>query len=391
MKVVVFCKGCDSKLMLEESVAETIEKCPICGASFRSAATVQSADHAEHSHDCGSVDCSHVAPLVQETQVETAPVEDNNNPNDDFDIVFGRLRKYKGAGGNVVIPRGVFSIDAKAFFNCKTIQTLVIPEGVQKIGDKAFFGCDALVEVALPASVTSIGEAAFIGSKLQGISVDSRNKAYCSLDGDLYTKDKSVIVQACAGKTGASVMLPSGVRKIGPYAFFDCRNLQKIIMPETVREIGAHAFYNCLRLHDIDHSMALREIGDGAFAWCKKLCEFTVPESCHTIGEKAFEHCANLEHVFISSGVVQIGVGAFLECISLQKACFALRGGWFADGESIAQTMLSNDKKAAKLLRETFVGMTWTYGKDVSRKTRDNAGRENAFASDLRELLGKKL
>lgn len=383
MKVVVFCKECNSKLMLEESVAETIEKCPVCGAAFRGGGAPQPAQN-------GGVECTHEAPLVKETKVDAAPVVDNNNPNDDFDILLGRLRKYKGAGGNVVIPRGVFSIDPKAFFNCKSIQTLVVQEGVQKIGEKAFFGCDNLVEVSLPSSVTIIGEGAFIGSKLQGISVDSRNKTYCSIDGDLYTKDKMTIVQSCAGKATACVMLPAETKKIAPYAFFDCRNLQKIILPEGVNEIGAHAFYNCLRLQQIDNSMKLRSIGEGAFAWCKKLMEFTVPDACQTIGAKAFEHCSNLEHVFISAGVNSIGIGAFLDCISLDKACFALRGSWFVDGESVSQTLLSNDKKAARLLRETFVGMTWTYGETASKKGKASGSKESAFERDLRNLVGSK-
>lgn len=401
MKVAVFCKECNSKLMLDEALVETIEKCPVCGASFRSGAPAVAGTSTESKNTCSGVvvewsangdDCGHVAPLVQEMQVDAEPVVDNNNPNDDFEIVLGRLRKYKGAGGNVTIPKNVVAIDAKAFFNCKTIQKLIVSDGVRTIGDKAFFGCDSLVEVSIPDSVTSIGEGVFIGSKLQGINVDERNRTYCSIDGDLYTKDKTTLLQVCAGKSTAAMMLPAGVKKIAPYAFFDCKNLQKIILPESVQEIGAHAFYNCLKLHQIDNSSGLRTIGVGAFAWCKKLCEFTVPENCTIIEEKAFEHCSCLEHVFISSGVTKIGVGAFLDCISLQKACFAIRGGWFADGESVSQTILSNEKKAAKLLRETYVGMTWTYGKNVSKKEgRASAKKESIFGNDLRELVGRNL
>jgi hypothetical protein len=198
------------------------------------------------------------------------------------------------------------------------------------------------------------------------------------------------VLQVCAGKSLSTMMLPAETKKIAPYAFFDCRNLQKIILPEAVQEIGAHAFYNCLKLHQIDNSSGLRSIGVGAFAWCKKLCEFTVPENCSLIEEKAFEHCSCLEQVFISSGVTKIGIGAFMDCVSLEKVCFAIRNGWYADGESVSQTILSNEKKAAKLLRETYVGMTWTFGKNIGKKDGKSAAKkESAFNNDLRDLVGK--
>lgn len=397
MKVALICKECGSKFMLEESAAKCTTKCPICAAPLSESDIVRTNEDVTLDgvgQGNAADDCTHVAPLVQQTQVDAEPVVDNHNPADDFEISVGKLKKYKGAGGEVVIPKGVFAIEPKAFFNCKSITSLVVTDGVRTIGDKAFFGCDNLTEVTLPDSVTVIGEGVFIGLKLQKINVDARNKTYCSVDGDLYTKDKKTLVQACAGKSAATVMLPAETRRVGAYAFFDCRNLQKIILPESVVEIGAHAFYNCIRLQQIDNSAGLRVIGEGAFAWCKKLCDYTIPEGCLEIGVKAFEHCVNLERVFISASVVKIGMGAFLDCLSLEKACFALRSGWFAQGESVSQTILSNEKKAAKLLRETYVGMTWTFGtNDPNKGTlgKGSSKKSSSFNNDLRDFIGKSL
>ena len=40
---------------------------------------------------------------------------------EDFIIVGGMLKKYNGAGGDVVIPEGVTEIGDNAFFGCTSI------------------------------------------------------------------------------------------------------------------------------------------------------------------------------------------------------------------------------------------------------------------------------
>ena len=56
----------------------------------------------------------------------------------DFVIENGVLKKYKGQGGDVVIPEGVTSIGFWAFSDCSSLASVVIPEGVTSIGAAAF-------------------------------------------------------------------------------------------------------------------------------------------------------------------------------------------------------------------------------------------------------------
>ena len=79
----------------------------------------------------------------------------------DFIIENGILKKYTGAGGDVVIPEGVTEIGASAFYWFKNLQSVVIPEGVTKIGDSAFSHCENLQSVVIPEGVTKIGVSAF--------------------------------------------------------------------------------------------------------------------------------------------------------------------------------------------------------------------------------------
>jgi hypothetical protein len=80
-----------------------------------------------------------------------------------FIIETGVLKKYFGAGGDIVIPDSVTSIGDWAFYCCSSLTSVVIPEGVTSIGDDEFWGCSSLKGVVLPDSVTSIGNSAFFG------------------------------------------------------------------------------------------------------------------------------------------------------------------------------------------------------------------------------------
>ena len=79
----------------------------------------------------------------------------------DFLIRDGVLKKYKGAGGTVVIPEGVEIIGEKAFYKRGDVQEVIMPAGIIEIRDKAFEQCDELESINLPGSLKEIGEKAF--------------------------------------------------------------------------------------------------------------------------------------------------------------------------------------------------------------------------------------
>ena len=78
-----------------------------------------------------------------------------------YDIDNGVLTKYRGSGGDVVIPKDVTSIGKGAFDGCTNLTSIVLPEGVTRIGENAFRGCTNLTSIVLPEGVTSIGGSAF--------------------------------------------------------------------------------------------------------------------------------------------------------------------------------------------------------------------------------------
>lgn len=56
--------------------------------------------------------------------------------------------------------------------------------------------------------------------------------------------------EAC-GPALTEICLPSGIRKIGRYAFYNCYGLRKLSMFSTVRDIGAGAFNGCRGIKEL--------------------------------------------------------------------------------------------------------------------------------------------
>ena len=234
----------------------------------------------------------------------------------DFEIKDGCLVKYKGNKAEVVIPSSVTKIAESAFEKCKNITSITIPNSVFSIGKYAFEYCESLVNVTISKMVIDIGTGAFSHcNSLTAITVDRLNRNYRSIDGNLYTKDGTTLIQYAAGKKATSFEIPDGVTEIGYKAFSNCSCLNNIKVPNSVKTIGV-----------------------GAFFWCKNLTEIRIPYSVKSIDKYAF------------SG-----------CYKLSSAIFADTKGWFATNNiPVPLLFLGNAKTAASYLTDKFKEHQWT-------------------------------
>jgi len=133
----------------------------------------------------------------------------------------------------------------------KTDKSYSIPNSVSGFGAYVFYGCSALTSVEIPNSVTSIGEGAFTGCiGLNSIDVATDNPNYCSVDGVLFTKDLTILLNYPAGKTDKSYSIPDGVTRIGQQAFGFC-SATSIEIPNSVTTIGPWTFEGCTELSTI--------------------------------------------------------------------------------------------------------------------------------------------
>ncbi len=283
---------------------------------------------------------------------------------------------FSGCRGltSVTIPNSVTFIDNYAFWFCRGLTSVTIGNSVTSIGEQAFNGCSPLTSITIPNSVTSIGERAFNGcDSLTAIDVDAANANYTSVDGVLFNKNKTTLIQCPAKKTGAYT-IPSSVDTIDVNAFFNCKGLTSVTIPNSVTSIGFGAFSYCTGLTSVTIPDGVTSIEQSTFSGCSGVTEinigsglttianivssigptainidaanaslsavdgvvfnknkttiihypsgkqgasYTIPSSVDTIGSRAFLGCDSLTSVMLPDGVTSIGEFAFYACRGL--------------------------------------------------------------------------
>lgn len=136
----------------------------------------------------------------------------------------------------VIIPDGVTSIGAYAFYECTEMTSVKIPNSVESIERDAFYNCSSLTTVVIPDSVTSIGTNAF---------------------------------SECYELT--SVEIPSSVESISPAAFCGCIKLASVEIPDSVKCIDNAVFSGCIGLTSVTIPVSVTYIEGDAFEDCDKL------------------------------------------------------------------------------------------------------------------------
>lgn len=274
-----------------------------------------------------------------------------------------------------------------AFANCKNLQSVTISDNVTKISNTAFRNCSGLTYVTIPNSVTEIGYNAFegctslavmkIGSgasfvpegvdNLLEIIVSSDNPYVCSVDGVLFNKAKTELLKYPSGKTGATYIVPDGVKIIGEKAFEANKSLTSIQLPNGLEQINYGAFMECINLSLISIPHTVTIIDSDVFAdtniyntesnWkdgilsidnCIIAARKDIVSECYKINEGtrlvaagAFNGC-RFTNVIIPENVSNIG-GAFVNCYKLEEF-IVLSGNDFYSSED--GVLFTKDKKA---------------------------------------------
>ena len=212
----------------------------------------------------------------------------------------------KKVEGELVIPKGVTSLEYGAFYNCTGLTSVIIPDSVTSIGGSVFEWCHNLTSITIGNSVTSIGYSAFYGTAWYNNQPDG-----------LVYAGKVAYDYKGTMPSNTSIVLKEGTLGIGDYAFSGCNGLTSVTIGNSVTSIGDSAFYRCSGLTNITIPDSVTSIGDLAFYDCTGLTSITIGNSVTSLGDWAFCDCTGLTTITIGNSVTSIGKSAFYGCSGL--------------------------------------------------------------------------
>ena len=222
--------------------------------------------------------------------------------------------------GAVVIPEGVTDIGGSAFED-SSIASITLPASVRTIGSRAFNGATALTSITIPAGVISIDSNAFKNTTaLTSISVNPANPSFTSIDGMLFNKEVTTLIQYSVAKRATSITIPAGVTTIGRQAFSGATFLTSITMQTGVTTIELGAFNGMTSLSDITIPEGVTTIGNQAFGSASALTSVTIPASVTSIGDYSFDQASALKDVYFFGNAPVLGDDPFAMTASGFKA-----------------------------------------------------------------------
>ena len=171
-----------------------------------------------------------------------------------------------------------------------------------------FGGCDSLHSIYIPGAIKSIDNA--FGLSICEFVVSPQNKHFASIDGVLYNKKKTLLIEMPRGRKIKTFKIPDSVKTIGYDAFRCCNQLKHVIFPRALNRIQTSAFWGCNSLMEVDLPDGVEYISEEAFMDCKSLKHVKLSKRLKQIGDNAFRGCDNLGSLSIPQSVYHIGSGS---------------------------------------------------------------------------------
>lgn len=189
-----------------------------------------------------------VTSIAKEMFIDCTNLKNISIPNS---VTVIKEKAFAGCRGltEITIPGNVKEIYEHAFLECSNLKTVILEEGLTTLYSP-FYGCP-IESIYLPASFTGNVHFAFSGCEvLKNINVSENNPLYSSVNGVLFNKGKTEIINYPYARSDLHYSIPNGVEHIGLYAFGDSA-LKSIYIPSSVLVISLDAFIDCNNLIDV--------------------------------------------------------------------------------------------------------------------------------------------
>lgn len=210
-----------------------------------------------------------------------------------------------------LLGNALTSIGSSTFMGCTSLTSIDLSQqaGLTTVNATAFANCGSLESIVLPASVTSIGTKAFQNcTSLESAVINSS----ANLPNYLFDGCTALL----------RVTLNNEIQQIGTYAFRNCASLHAINQADGVNSLptqltvlgyattsAAYVFQNCTSLGNITIPDGVTSIAKYNFSGCTALSSVTLGANVTAIYPRAFENCTSLTSITLPDGLLNLGVG----------------------------------------------------------------------------------
>lgn len=237
----------------------------------------------------------------------------------------------------VILPNGITTIGAYAFYYCNHVENINFPESLEQICTYAFNYCSGLKTIRFGNNVRNINDNAFAScTKIEEI--------------DFGLSPTTIGYYAFSPASSLVTIKAKKIKSIGSYAFSSCQKLVNLQLGDSLKTIDYCAFSGCYVLPAVHLPASLTYMLANSFRYCYALdtitvhpdntvydsrnncnavistanktlvlgcCKTVIPNEITTIGENAFYECRRLQSITFPTGLKQIQSYAFYNCDSL--------------------------------------------------------------------------
>jgi len=228
---------------------------------------------------------------------------------------------------HIIVKEGTRRIEAHAFCRCENVKSITIPDSVEVIGAQAFESCSSLEYIYIGSGVKEIGGAPFVFDveglpciNLKNIEVSKDNKNYISVDGVLFNKEMTELIQYPIGKKQKEYVIPDSVTTIKNGSFCYCDELIRLTVGKGLTAIDEPMLFGCDNIETVILPDTLTKLDGGAFKY-SGIKYINIPDSVTYLGCEAITACERLKTINIGKGVSfihEVAIrGSFLEKINV--------------------------------------------------------------------------
>ncbi|NDF03188.1 MAG: hypothetical protein EB067_07180 [Actinobacteria bacterium] len=161
------------------------------------------------------------------------------------------------------VPSSVRTIEYEAVSSVHYLESVIFQEGLERINAFSFnYNYNMRTISQIPSSVTLIEFQSFLSSPISAINVNVNNSNYKSIDGVLFNKSGTQLIEYPDGKSG-SYEIPEGVEIIAVYALW-AANILRLVVPESVTRLDLYA--SSIRFIRFTGNSQITSLGHGSYS-----------------------------------------------------------------------------------------------------------------------------